>query len=115
MSQKYRLAIGDRVAVRIQGKIPGDTRGTHTNLDFTLDMERMDQDQINEAVQSGEQIADFLTRKVRGWSGQTLVRDENDQPASFCEDAFRALLRAPGMGPRIWTAYLRDLGVQEKN
>jgi hypothetical protein len=113
---KYRLAIEDRVAVRVKRKIQGASRGTHINVDFTLDMERMDQDQINDAIaNSGESIADFLVKKTRGWDGQRLVLDESDMPAAFCEESYRALLKYPGMTVAIWQDYMRDLGVQEKN
>jgi len=111
----YRLAIDNRVAVTVKGKIPGSTRGTHTNVNFTLDMERLDQDQLTAALQSGDPIDDFLVARTRAWDGQRLVLDEGGNPASFSEEAFRELLKVAGMRVWILQSYTRDLGVQEKN
>lgn len=111
----FRLAIDNRVAVTVKGKIPGATRGTHTNINFTLDMERLTQEQLTESLQSGERIDDFLVSKTRGWDGQRLVLDDGGNPAPFGEEAFRELLKVPGMTVWVLQAYTRDLGVQEKN
>lgn len=110
----YRLAIENRVAVQVKGKIPGATRGSHVNFNFTLDMERIDQDQVTAAQVSGENIADFLVARTRGWDGQRLVLDAQDSPAAYGDEAFRQLMQVPGMSVWIYHAYLRDLGVQEK-
>ena len=112
---KFKLAIANRVAVQIKGKLAGETRGTHVNVNFSLDMDRMSQEEINAAITSGEPIADFLVKKTHGWDGQRLVLDESGNPASYSEEAFRALLDVPGMPVWAWQAYMRDLGVQEKN
>jgi hypothetical protein len=111
----FRLAIDNRVAVTVKGKIPGASRGTHTNFNFTLDMERMTQPQLTEALSSGDRVDDFLASKTAGWEGQRLVLDEGGNPAAFSEEAFRELLKVPGMTVHVLQAYTRDLGVQEKN
>lgn len=113
---KYRLAIEDRVAVRIRGKVPGAEIGKHTNIDFVLDMERISQTKVTELAGNTDSMQDVLVARTRGWSGQRLVIDEETgQPASYNEDAMRALLDFPGMAPFIWAHYLRELGLQEKN
>lgn len=112
---KYRLAIADRVAVQVKGKLPGDRAGAATNFNFTLDMERLDQAQVRAALASSESVEDFLIAKTRGWDGQRLVLGADNQPAPYNEEAFRALMGIPGMAPWILQAYMRDLGVQEKN
>ncbi|HEY8359343.1 MAG TPA: hypothetical protein VIL30_17980 [Ramlibacter sp.] len=112
----FKLAVANRVAVVVKGKLPGETRGTHINFDFTLDMARIDQSEVDAAHTSGEGIVDFLVAKGSGWSGQRLVVDEAGNPAPYSEEAFRALLNGvPGMHLWIYRAYMRDLGAQEKN
>lgn len=111
----FKLAIADRVAVAVKGKLPGATRGTHVNFDFTLDMERIDQAQIAAAHTSDEAISDFLLSKTRAWERQQLVLNEDGSAAAFSEEAFRALLNVPGMALWVHQAYLDHLRVQEKN
>lgn len=116
MSQKFRLAVADRVAVQVKGKLQGAERHQSTKVDFTLDMDRLDQTQIEAAIANSDTIADFLASHAHGWNGQALVVDaETNRPATFSEEAFRALLEAPGMTVWVYRAYLRDLGVQERN
>jgi hypothetical protein len=114
---KYRLAVAERVAVQIKGKLKGESTGTHANVNFTLDMDRVSQKEIDEARGGEETIGDFLVRHTRGWTGQQLVLDQEEggKPAAFCEDAMRALLEFPGMTLWVYRAYMRDLGLQEKN
>ena len=112
---KFRLAIGNRVAVPVRCKLAGAERGTHVNVNFTLDMDRISQAEITAADSSKEPVTDFLVSRTHGWSGQTLVRDEADNPAPYSEEAFRALLDVPGMAVWIFRAYMGELGAQEKN
>lgn len=115
-SQKYRLAVDNRVAVNVKGKLQGAERHLAKKIDFTLDMDRLDQAQIDAEMANGDSVADFLVKHAHAWNGQTLVIDtETGQSATFCEEAFRALLNYPGMHLWVYRAYLRDLGVQEKN
>ncbi|HEX2545660.1 MAG TPA: hypothetical protein VHL79_12315 [Ramlibacter sp.] len=113
----FKLAIGNRVAVQIKGKLPGDSRGSHVNVNFTLEMDRMSQDEVNAAYASGDTFADFIVKKCHGWDGQRLVLDESTgNPAAYSEEAMRALLNAvPDMALWVWRSYMRDLGMQEKN
>lgn len=111
----YKLAIEDKVNVIVKGKLAGAAKGAGKPFNFSLTMERMPQADITAAMHSGETIEDFLVARTSSWDGQRLVLNDDDTPAQFCEAAFRHLLTLPGMAVWCYQAYLRDVGVQEKN
>jgi hypothetical protein len=112
----FKLAIDDKVLVTVKGKFKSSRAGADLPYQFKVLMDRVDQDQISEAHTDGGRIADFLASKAHGWEDQRLVLDEaTGKPAEFSEDAFRALLRLPGMGVQVYRAYMTDVSAQEKN
>jgi hypothetical protein len=111
----FKLAVGNKVCVQVKGKLPGEASGAGKPFKFTLTMDRMTQAEITEAMKSGDTIEDFVVGKTSGWDGQRLVLNEDDSPADFSEAALRHLLTLPGMGVWCYQAYLRDVGVAEKN
>lgn len=111
----YKLAVENKVCVSVKGTVPGTTKGARKRFDFTLTMDRMTQAEITEAMKSGDTIEDFVVARTTGWDGQRLVLDDQDKPAEFCEEALRCLLTQPGMAVWCYQAYLRDVGVAEKN
>jgi len=111
----FKLAIEDKVCVTVKGKRKTNVKGTDKPFDFTLTMDRMTQEQITEAMKSGDTIEDFVVARTTDWAGQRLVLNEDETPAHFSEAALRHLLTLPGMAVWCYQAYLRDVGVQEKN
>jgi hypothetical protein len=111
----YKLAIDDKVNVQVKGKIKGAISGADRQYNFTILMDRIDQEKINAALSDGGLIADFLVPKAHGWEGQRLVLNEDGTPASYSTEAFHAMLTIPGMAVQVYRDYLRDVGVQEKN
>lgn len=111
----FKLAVENKVYVPLKGKIAGSARGGGKAFNFGLTMDRMDQDQVDEAMRSGETIPDFIAARTRDWHDQRLVLNEDDTPAEFSEPALRSLLKLPGMAVWCFQAYLREVGVQEKN
>lgn len=111
----FKLAVENKVCVTVKGKLPGATKNSAKKFDFTLTCERMEQAQITEAMKSGDTIEDFMVARTSSWDGQRLVLNEDDSPADFSEGALRELFKLPGMAVWCYQAYLRDVGVQEKN
>ena len=112
----FKLAIADRVAVRVKGRFKGAAEGEKLAFDFTLDMDRLSQAEFSALQESGDRIDDFLVTKCHGWTGQRLVLQEDGKtPADYSPDAFRAMLGLPGMPLWVYQALVRDCGVQEKN
>lgn len=111
----FKLAVENKVIVTVKGKRKTDQAGVDKPIHFTLTMDRMTQDEITVSMKSGDTIEDFIVARTSGWSGQRLVLNEDDSPAEFSEGALRELLKLPGMAVWCYQAYLRDVGVQEKN
>ena len=111
----YKLAVEDIVCVTVKGKLPGATKGAVKTFDFTIDMRRDEQEELNAAMASGAAIADFIVERASAWAKQRLVLNEDGSPAEFCEAALREMMKIPGMAVFIYRAYLNDVGVQEKN
>lgn len=111
----FILAIDNKVAVTVKGNLPGANRNSPTRFDFTLFMDRMEQEEIENALKSSDPVIDFVLAHTQDWQSQRLVRNEDDSSAEFSPDAFRVMLRIPGMAVFIFQAYLHDMGVQAKN
>jgi hypothetical protein len=111
----YKIAVEDKVIVTVKGKLLGAAKGRDKPFEFTLLQDRLDQEQINERMNSGEKIVDFIVSITHGWEGQRLVLNDDGSPADFSEDALRALLGIASMGVKCYQSYLADVGVQEKN
>lgn len=111
----FILAIDNKVAVTVKGHLPGANRNSPTRFDFTLMMDRMEQEEVETALKSGDPVIDFVLAHTQDWQGQRLVRHEDDSSADFSPEAMRAMLKIPGMSVFIFQAYLRDMGVQTKN
>lgn len=112
----YKLAVDDKVCVSVKGKLPTANKGSPLRFDFTLTMRRINQDEINELMKSGEAPKDVVAQRIEGWDGQRLVLEEDGTTPAPCNpEAVDALLRIPGMAVWVLQSYIRDLGVQEKN
>jgi hypothetical protein len=111
----FKLAVDNKVSVTVKGKLGTAAKASPKPFNFTLTCDRLTQSEINEAMKSGDTIEDFVVARTSGWDGQRLVLNEDDSPAEFNEAALRHLLTLPGMAVWCYQAYLRDVGVQEKN
>jgi hypothetical protein len=110
-----KLAIENKVAVHIQGVVPGAAKGDRKKVDFHIYMTRLNQEEINASMKEEEPLTAFIKRLADGWDGQRLVLNEDDTPAAFSAEALEQLFLVPGMPMWIYRAYLRDVGIQEKN
>lgn len=111
----FKIAIDNKVLVEVKGSFKGATRDAKKGYDFELTMRRLDQDEINRRSTSSETIAAFLEDVTEGWARQRIVLNEDDTPADFSPEAFKEMLRQPGMAPAIYQAYMAQVGAQAKN
>lgn len=111
----FKLAIDNRVSVSVKFKLKGERMGAEKTHNFTLDMDRLSQDEINEAMKSGKEIKDFLKEHTHGWTNQRLVLNDDDTPAGFSIEAFDSMLGIAGVAVFIYRTYLNEVGAQEKN
>jgi hypothetical protein len=110
-----KLAIEDKVAVHVQGVLAGAIKGDRKKVDFHIYMKRLTQEEINASMKEEEPLNDFIKRLADGWDGQRLVLNDDDTPADFSPQALDKLFQTAGMLMWIYRAYLRDVGIQEKN
>ena len=111
----FKLVIGNTVQVKVAGYYT-DEKGVKRKFDFTLDMDRMDQDELKAALTTRtEDATETVRRLARGWNGQRLVLTEDDKPADFSPEAMDKLMTISGMGGHCWQAYLAVVMVNEKN
>lgn len=112
----YKLAIGNVFEFRVQGAVK--SVGADHKLDCRFTADRLTSQQaadllggVGEAAEST--VNDFLVQHIKGWRGQTLVLDDDDQPAAFSADALQAMLTVAGMGLLIYMAYLKAMAIAD--
>lgn len=117
-SMAISIVVSDTVRFKVSGTI-NSSEGVPQPFDFRLSAQRMkDTEAVQEylrdmvASDSPTQVTDALLRYVRGWSG---VKDGDGQDVPYSEEAFRSLMRIPGLAMLTHTAFLRECGAKEKN
>ncbi|MCS4508889.1 hypothetical protein [Xylophilus ampelinus] len=107
------IVVSETVSFKVKGTINNAT-GTPEPFDFRLTCERLDQEQINaKQKEDGEQpLADFLVEVTTDWSG---VKTQAKENVPFSEDAYRSLLKIPGLAYLTYRTYLAEVGAKEKN
>lgn len=111
----FKLAVEDKVYVPVKGKLAGSAKGNGKAFNFGLTMDRMSQEAITAAMASGDTIVDFIAARTTAWHDQRLVLNDDDTPAEFSAPALQALLTIPGMAVWCYQAYMREVGILEKN
>lgn len=108
-----KIAVSDTVGIKVKGSIY-DAAGVAQPFDFQLTCRRLDVDQIQAKLknESDASYTDFMVDVVQGWGG---VRDADDKPLPYTEDAYRALCKIPGVAALAFRAYLDDVGAVAKN
>lgn len=108
-----KIIISDTVGFKVKGTI-NDAAGVPQPFDFSLTCVRLDHDQIQAKlkVDNAESFVEFICSVVRGWSG---VRDADDKPMEFSEEAYRQLCKIPGVASMAFYTYLKEVGAKEKN
>ena len=108
-----KISVSDTVAFNVKGTI-NDASGIAQPFSFKLICTRLDQEQITAKLQSDTEskIVDFLCDVVEDWSG---VRDDDDKPLPYSDDALRRLCKISGVGAVAFQTYLAEVGAKAKN
>jgi hypothetical protein len=116
MTKKYTLAISDTVVVPVKGTL-SDAGGKPFPFKFSLVCNRLGAEELKAALTGSDEVLlkEFVTERAVGWKNQTLVLEEDGQPAEFCADALAALLDISGMALLCFNAYVEESGAKRKN
>ena len=112
MSKKFRLTVSDAVGFEVKGKL-NDGGARPLDFRFRVTAERIPVQTYREALapDSGITTRDFIHARLRSWSGQTLVIDEDGVSADLCPESLDVMLSLVGMEGAILGAYLEALTV----
>jgi len=108
-----KISVSNTVAFNVKGTI-NDSAGIAQPFSFKLTCVRRDQEQITNKLSSDtdSKIVDFLADVVEDWSG---VRDDDDKPLPYSEDALRKLCKISGVAAVAFHTYLAEVGAKAKN
>jgi hypothetical protein len=110
----YKLVIENTVKVPV--KFDLNNGGKTTSFDFKVICERLTQSEITATIEDqDEKIKDFVCRVAKGWSGQTLVVEEDGTPAEFNDESLAVMLDVATVAHLIFNSYLKECGAKEKN
>jgi len=108
-----KITISNTVAFNVKGTI-NDANGIAQPFSFKLTCQRLEQEQITNKLKTDTEnsIVDFLCDVVEGWSG---VRDDDDKPVPYSDEALRQLCKISGVGAVAFQTYLAEVGAKAKN
>lgn len=106
-----KIIISDIVGFKVKGAI-NDAAGVAQPFDFSLTCTRLDADQLHAKIKDDSTLVEFLADVVQGWSG---VRDADDKPLPYTEDALRQLCKIPGVAGVAYRTYCEEVGAKTKN
>lgn len=112
---QFKLAIGDKVGVRVEGEYT-DAAGDAKPYTVVLECRRLSVEQLEaEQKKEGGTFAAFFAEHTFGWRDQTLVLGDDDKPAPFSPEALAFAMQTPGFVLAAYQAYLAQVGVRQKN
>ena len=108
-----KIVVSNTVAFSVKGTI-NDSAGIAQPFSFKLTCLRLEQEQITNKLKADSESStvDFLVDVVEDWSG---VRDADDKPVSYSEEALRQLCKISGVSAVAFHAYLAEVGAKAKN
>jgi hypothetical protein len=83
-----------------------------TSFEFELQAKRVGEDEFQA---SNDKIKALMLDIITGWKGQTLVLDEDAQPAAFCREALEVMFETPGVVDIATRNYLKEVAARAKN
>ncbi|MEN9904254.1 MAG: hypothetical protein RLZZ555_819 [Pseudomonadota bacterium] len=112
MTKKFRLVVSNTLGFDVVGRI-NEEGPRPLDVRFRITADRIDVSEYRDVLAEGSAVTtrDFLAAHLRGWSGQRLVLDEQDQPAEYSVEALDVMLSLVGMERLILGAYLDKLAV----
>jgi hypothetical protein len=108
-----KIVVSPRVKFKVRGTIK-DEAGVDQPFDFWLTCRRLDTDAMQDKMRErgDASITEFMLEVIEDWAG---VKDADDKPLQWSEDAWRALCRQPGVAMLSYRTYLTEAGAKEKN
>ena len=96
---------------KVKGTVK-DGAGVDQAFAFDLEATRINQDDAQAIINSGEKTVDIMADLVTGWTG---VKD-GTSTIEYSADNFRALCREyPGLSNLIFSTYFGEVGAKAKN
>lgn len=109
-----KLVIANSVQVPVKFETNSD--GEVKTFKFNLTCNRLTQEEISAITEDKEAlIKDVMKSITTGWSKQTLVVDEDNNPVPFGGESFDLMLSLKGIGFIAWQSYLQEVGAKPKN
>lgn len=111
----YKLALGNQLGVVVEGE-SNDESGAFKPFSFVLVCTRLTAEQLAERQKKGEQtFLEMFQELATGWQKQTLVLNDDGTPAAYSPEALAVLFSIPGMPMQVYTAYVQQVAVRQKN
>lgn len=109
-----KLAVGNVIDVPVKFSLQDG--GAVREFAFTLEADRCSSDEAQALIKSdGAETRAFLLERVRGWRGQRLVLDDEDQPAVFSLPALGVMLDVSGVQLIVAVAYLQAVAAADSH
>jgi len=92
-----------------------------TAFEFELQAKRVGEDEFQASIKgehgvpTNDKIKALMLDIITGWKGQTLVLDEDGQPATFCREALEVMFETPGVVDIATRNYLKEVAARAKN
>lgn len=115
----YKLSVSDTVRVPVTFDLANGNKVT--KFKYVLLAQRLGEEEFQARIKNGDGIATNEKIKVvmmeimTGWEGQTLVLDEQDQPADFNAEALEVMFQTPKVLDIVTSSYLKEVGARAKN
>jgi hypothetical protein len=115
----YKLAISSLVLVPMLFTM--NDEGKTRQFKFSLTCERLEEEDFQERIKSesgipsNDRIKEVITGITTGWKEQTMVLDDDGQPAAFCQEALEFMFKTPGVVDVALRSYLKEVGAKVKN
>jgi hypothetical protein len=110
-TMSFKIAIGNIVQVPLKFTLRDGS--VDKLFAFSLTAMRRTPEEID--ADTEKTLKDFLLDNITDWCGQTLVLQDNNEPAPFSREAFDFMLKQPGMVGCVWRSYQHECGSKEKN
>jgi len=115
----FKLAVAAFLAIPMAFDLANGDKVTSFN--FTLQAKRLGEDEFqsrikgDNGVPTNENIKALMLDIITGWKDQTLVVDDQDQPATFCREALEVMFETPGVIDIATRNYLKEAAAKVKN
>jgi hypothetical protein len=114
-----KLAISDKVTVPVKFTMKDGKK--LVPFAFSVFCERLASDDFQERIKddsgatSEKKIKELMSEITVGWENQTLVLDDDGQPAAFCDEARDLMFATTGVLDVVLASYMKESAARAKN